>query len=157
MPESENTPAERKFHYFVDGEKYESDEAHLTGAVIKSRLPEPKRSEPLYLEGHGDPQPILITDDTRVSLDEGPKYFSTTLEKEHYFYFVDGEKYESDEAQITGAVIISRLPEPKRTYALYIEGQGNEPDQLIKPETSISLEKHKQHRLYTVPPASFGS
>lgn len=77
--------------------------------------------------------------------------------KEKYFYFVDGEKFESDSEFTTGAIIKSRLPEAKRSYALFLEGQGNEPDTLINDDTSISLDKSKgPKRFYTVPPASFG-
>lgn len=77
--------------------------------------------------------------------------------KEKYFYFVDAEKFESDDEFITGAIIRSRLSEAKRGYALYLEGHGNDPDELIKDDASISLEKDKgPKRFYTVPPASFG-
>ncbi len=73
------------------------------------------------------------------------------------FYFVDGEKFESTDAFTTGAIIKSRLPEEKRAYALFVEGHGNDPDQLINDDTSISLEKDKgPKRFYTVPPATFG-
>lgn len=73
-----------------------------------------------------------------------------------YHYFVDGEKYEIDEANTTGASIKVKLPEAKRGYALYLEGHGNDPDTLINDETSISLDKGAKH-FYTVPPASFGN
>jgi len=77
---------------------------------------------------------------------------------EKFFYFVDGEKFESDSEFTTGAIIKSRLPEAKRNYALYLEGHGNDPDTLINDDTSIDLEKDKgPKRFYTMPPASFGS
>jgi ABC-type Zn2+ transport system substrate-binding protein/surface adhesin len=76
--------------------------------------------------------------------------------EEKYLYFVDGVEYESHEEHITGAIIIAKLPEAKRGYALFLEGHGKQRDELIKPETSITLEKHHPKRFYTVPPASFG-
>jgi len=77
--------------------------------------------------------------------------------KEKYFYFVDGEKFDSDNEFTTGAIIKSRLPEAKRSYALYLECQGSAPDTLILDDTSVSLDKDKgPKRFYTVPPASFG-
>src|SRR5258708_23371790 len=77
---------------------------------------------------------------------------------EKYFYFVDGEKFDSESEFTTGATIKSRLAEAKRLYALYLEGHGNDPDTLIGDDTSIDLEKEKgPKRFYTVPPASFGS
>jgi hypothetical protein len=81
----------------------------------------------------------------------------TKNEKEKYDYFVDGTKYESDTANTTGAIIKSHLPEAKRGYALYLEGHGKEPDQLINDDTTVSLAKDKgPKRFYTVPPATFG-
>jgi len=77
---------------------------------------------------------------------------------EKYFYFVDGEKFDSDSEFTTGSIIKSRLAEAKRSYALYLEGHGKDPDTLIGDDTSIDLEKEKgPKRFYTVPPASFGS
>lgn len=77
-------------------------------------------------------------------------------DKEHkYIYFVDSDKFESSDANTTGALIKVKLPDAKRGYALYLEGHGNDPDTLINDDTSVSLEKGSKH-FYTVPPASFG-
>ncbi|MFA6348665.1 MAG: hypothetical protein WCX06_00565 [Candidatus Paceibacterota bacterium] len=77
---------------------------------------------------------------------------------EKYFYFVDGEKFDSENEFTTGAIIKSRLAEAKRSYALFLEGHDNDPDTLIGDDTSIDLGKEKgPKRFYTVPPASFGS
>lgn len=72
-----------------------------------------------------------------------------------YHYFVDTDKFESGEPNTTGALIKVKLPEAKRTYSLYLEGHGKDPDQLINDETSVSLEK-RDKRFFTAPPASFG-
>jgi len=76
-------------------------------------------------------------------------------EKHKYHYFVDGVEYETDESHVTGALIKVKLPESKRGYALYLEGNKNHPDTLINDDTSVSLEGEPKH-FYTVPPASFG-
>lgn len=73
-----------------------------------------------------------------------------------YIYFVDEIKFESENSNITGALIKVKLPESKKAYALYLEGHGNEPDTLITDDKSISLEEGAKH-FYTVPPASFGT
>lgn len=79
-------------------------------------------------------------------------------DEKQYFYFVDGERFDSDTEFTTGAIIKSRLAEAKRNYALYLEGHGNDPDTLIGDDTSVDLAKEKgPKRFYTVPPASFGS
>lgn len=76
--------------------------------------------------------------------------------EEEYHYFVDGDEYKTHDEHITGKVIKLKLPEAKRGYALFLEGHGKEPDKLINDDTSITLEKGKPKRFYTVPPASFG-
>lgn len=76
---------------------------------------------------------------------------------EKFFYFVDGDKFDSADPTVTGAVIKSRLPEAKRGYALWEEGHGGAADRLINDDTSVSLEKEKgPQRFFTVPPATFG-
>jgi hypothetical protein len=88
-------------------------------------------------------------------LKDGPKHL--LAKHKVYIYFVDGEKYESDRAHTTGRIIKSKLPEAKRTYALYLEGHGKHPDELINDDTTVSFEHDKEpKRFYTVPPASFG-
>lgn len=59
-----------KYVYFVDEDKYESDTENTTGALIKSKLAESKRSYSLYSEGHGKDADVLINDDTTVPLDK---------------------------------------------------------------------------------------
>ncbi len=94
--------------------------------------------------------------DVTVELHGGEHFIAKRREREEYFYFVDGDKYESQDANTTGAIIKSKLPEAKRGYALYLEGHGNQPDQLINDDTSIDLKGDPPKRFYTVPPASFG-
>jgi hypothetical protein len=99
-------------------------------------------------KAHGPTEKIMKPDETNTP---------PQAAKEKYFYFVDGEKFESDSEFTTGAIIKSKLPEAKRGYALFLEGHGNEPDTLINDDTSVSLEKDKgPKRFYTVPAASFG-
>jgi hypothetical protein len=76
-------------------------------------------------------------------------------EHKKYNYFVDNDKYESESPTITGALIKVSLPESKKTYSLYLEGHGNDADQLINDNDTVSLEQGAKH-FYTVPPASFG-
>jgi hypothetical protein len=68
-----------KYFYFVDSEKFDSDSEFTTGAIIKSRLVEAKRSYALYLEGHANDPDTLIGDDTSIDLqkEKGPKRFYT--------------------------------------------------------------------------------
>lgn len=157
MTEKQEHEKPKEYFYFVNDEKYESNEAEITGAAIKAKLPEAKRTESLFLvEGQGEHRKYHpIQDDTKVSLKDGPKYFVT--QREEYIYFVDGVKYESNEQHTTGAIIKSKLPEAKRGYALFEEGHGHEPDKQILDSTSVTLEKGKPKRFFTVPPATAGA
>lgn len=77
--------------------------------------------------------------------------------KEIYFYFVDNVKYETDQSALTGAQIKAKIPNFDNSYALFLEGHGNEKDILVTDDSSISLEKEKgPRRFYLVPPATFG-
>jgi hypothetical protein len=80
-----------------------------------------------------------------------------TEDKGHpYVYHVDGDRFESDTAQTTGLIIKSKLPEAKRSYSLFSEGHGQEPDRLIGDAETVSLDKNNPKRFYTVPAATFG-
>lgn len=80
-----------------------------------------------------------------------------TDENQHkYVYHVDEDKYESESAQTTGAIIKSKLPETKRSYLLYQEGHGKDPDLLITDEMTVALDKNNSKKFYTAPPATFG-
>lgn len=72
-----------------------------------------------------------------------------------YHYFVDGEKYESEQSSVTGAYIISLLPNFEQGYSLFEEKGGNDPDELITDTTTVCLDRGTK-RFYTVPPATFG-
>lgn len=78
-------------------------------------------------------------------------------EEEKIFYFVDNVKYETEHTTLTGAQIKAHISNYDPSYALYLEGPGDDPDQLITDDTSVSLEKEKgPRRFYLVPPATFG-
>jgi hypothetical protein len=155
-----NEHEKTKYHYFVNKDRYEWHEPHITGKEVKDHLYGEKHEVELFIieqhEGHEQERPVHY--DTRVSLGNGPKHFlAKPKEQKVYIYFVDGDKYESENAHTTGRIIKSKLPEAKRAYALYLEGHGKQPDQLINDDTTISFEGEKEpKRFYTVPPASFG-
>jgi hypothetical protein len=77
---------------------------------------------------------------------------------EKYSYFVDGVKYDWGQEKVTGAQIRAQLPDSHKTYGLFLEGNGKDPDQKIEDSTVVNLEKEKgPRRFYTVPPATFGA
>ncbi len=151
---------EKKFEFVLNEQHLHWDKPEITGFEVKARLPDEGRHLDLFLITEKDQKRELeaIRDDKRVSLNDGVKYFETKPKEHHeYIYFVDGDKYTSDRAHTTGRIIKSKLPEPKRAYALYLEGHGKHPDQLINDDTTVSFEHEKEpKRFYTVPSASFG-
>jgi hypothetical protein len=72
-----------------------------------------------------------------------------------YFFFLDGNKFESATSSITGADVRAKLPPDKAGYAIYLEEHGNDPDKQVADADTFSLEKTPLH-FYSVPPANFG-
>lgn len=74
-----------------------------------------------------------------------------------YIFFVNGEKYETDQSELTAAQIKARVPNVEPGDKLSLEGHGDEPDEILQDDQVVSLEKEKGPRRFTiVPSASFG-
>lgn len=76
-----------------------------------------------------------------------------------YFFFVNDDKFETDEEVVTGAYIKSRIVNLPPGSGLEMEGQGNDPNKVIGDNDSVSLKIGKgqgPRRFTTVPPANFG-
>jgi hypothetical protein len=71
-----------------------------------------------------------------------------------YHFFVDGIEYNVDQPSLTGADI-KRIAHVDPTYQLFLETEGNEPDQPIADTTAIDLTHGTKH-FFAVPPATFG-
>jgi len=74
-----NNPS-KKFEFFVNGTKYETDQPALTGLQIKARVTNWEPTNDLVLEGHGNDPDQVIADDQLVQLEKehgGPKRFSS--------------------------------------------------------------------------------
>jgi hypothetical protein len=72
-----------------------------------------------------------------------------------YHFFVDGRKYEVEQSSLTGADV-KRIAGVNPTYQLYLEEEGDEPDQPIADSTGIDLSHGTKH-FFAVPPATFGA
>lgn len=74
-----------------------------------------------------------------------------------YIFFVNGTKYETDQAALTGLQIKARVPDWDQSHDLVLEGHGNDPDVVIQDNEVVSLEKdHGPPRFSSVPKANFG-
>jgi len=71
-----------------------------------------------------------------------------------YHFFVDDKKYDTAQTGLTGLQIkaVANVP---AAYQLFLEGQGEHPDEAISDGTFVSFDKEDK-KLYSVPPATFG-
>ena len=77
---------------------------------------------------------------------------------EKYFYFVDGEKFDSESQFTTGAIIKSRLAEPMVSALTAADSRTAAAAARMGIMRMVAPEKEKgPKRFYTVPPASFGA
>ncbi|WP_176478458.1 multiubiquitin domain-containing protein [Mesorhizobium sp. WSM3876] len=68
------------FPFFFNGQKYETDQASLTGLQIKAKISGWDQTHDLVLEGHGQDPDKIIQDDELVLIDTkqgGPPRFSS--------------------------------------------------------------------------------
>jgi hypothetical protein len=74
-----------------------------------------------------------------------------------YQYFVNHDRYESDQPALTGAQIKARIANLQPGTGLSLEGHGHDPDRLIGDNELVQLDTgHGPARFTLVPPATFG-
>jgi hypothetical protein len=71
-----------------------------------------------------------------------------------YEFFFDGKRYESNKSSVTG-LEIKVMVGVEGSYQLYLEEEGQTPDQAISDQGTVSLEPPIKH-FFAVPPAIFG-
>jgi hypothetical protein len=77
---------------------------------------------------------------------------------EIYVFFVDKQRYETDQPSLTAAQIKARVPNAEPGDKLSLEGKGDDPDRLVIDDDVVDLHKDKGPvRLTLVPSASFGA
>lgn len=75
-----------------------------------------------------------------------------------YTFFVGSAKYETDQAQLTGAQIKAKVANWDPSHDLVLEGHGNDPDRPIRDDEVVPLENvHGPLRFSSVPKANFGA
>jgi hypothetical protein len=73
------------------------------------------------------------------------------------FFFFGDTKIETNLSSLTGAQIKALIPNFDTTHALVLEGTGNNPNETIADNKTVSLDKNLGTRhFYSVPPATFG-
>jgi len=59
------------YFYFVGDDKYETELETVTGAYVKSRIPNLPPGSTLQLDGHGNDPDVVVGDTDKVSLEHG--------------------------------------------------------------------------------------
>jgi hypothetical protein len=76
---------------------------------------------------------------------------------EIYEYFVNLDRYETDQEVLSGAQIKTRIPNLEPGTQLSLEGHGKDPDRIIGDDEKVNLDTgHGPARFTLVPPATFG-
>lgn len=113
--------------------------------------------EAVFLEVRGGTDKLIELGTEADLTAPGVEKFITAAVKTSYFFFVNGQRYETDKKKLTGAQIKAMVSGWDETHDLALEGHADEPDRTIGDEESISLDpKHGVRRFSSVPKANFG-
>lgn len=77
---------------------------------------------------------------------------------ETYVFFVDKQRFETDQRFLTAAQIKARVAGVEPGDKLSLEGNGDDPDRILQDDERVDLKKEKGPLRFTiVPSASFGA
>ena len=76
------------------------------------------------------------------------------LKQDKYIFFIDGKEIVTEHSSLNGQEIkaMARIP---GDYQLFLEEEGDSPDQAVSDGFAISFSGPTKH-FYAVPPATFG-
>jgi hypothetical protein len=74
-----------------------------------------------------------------------------------YLFYLDGLKYYTDSDVVTEEFLRSQLPLSKAKYSIYLEGEGDDRDQLLTERDSIIVSFPLPRTFYAVPAAMFSA
>lgn len=106
-------------------------------------------------------QNVILPPHGEFSLNgKGVEYLKTKArphQPTEYHFFVDGTKYTTTQAELTGAQIMAMIADWNPENSLVLESEGNDPDEVIRPTTVVSFkDRHGVAHFSVVPPATFG-
>lgn len=74
-----------------------------------------------------------------------------------YIFFIGSQEYHTDQPGLTGAQIKAKVSDWPTNYGLCLEGEGDEPDRLIRDDEEVRFDDAcEPRRFIQVPPATFG-
>jgi len=113
-------------------------------------------NEAVFLEVRGGTD-RLITQGEAIDLTrDGVERFITAPRPKTYHFFVNGQKYETDQPQLTGLQIKARVSGWNPEHDLMLEGHGDDPDRIIADDEIVDLDVTPARRFSSVPKANFG-
>lgn len=115
-----------------------------------------RADEAVYLEVRGGTDRLIKVGDSVDLTQDGVERFITAKTPKTYHFFVNGVKYETDQAKLTGLQIKARVPNWDANHDLVLEGHGDDADQVIADETVVRLDVTPARRFSSVPKANFG-
>lgn len=147
---------DRVFRLFINDHEVKWGPATITEAALRL-LADAKANEAIFLDVRGGTD-RLIKEGEAVDLTEaGVERFITAKRPKTYIFFVNGVKYETDQAKLTGLQIKARVPNWDPTHDLALEGHGDDPDRVIADDETVDLDTpHGPRRFSSVPKANFG-
>lgn len=113
--------------------------------------------ERVFLAARGGKNRLIETGEAVSLEDPGVERFFTAKHPKLHIFFVNGVKYETDRPALTGLQIKARVPDWDQSHDLVLEGQGHDPDRVIRDDELVQLDvKTGPRRFSSVPKANFG-
>lgn len=115
-----------------------------------------KADEAVFLEVVGGTDRLIAPGDTIDLAEAGVERFITAKPSKGYHFFVNGQRYETEEAKLTGLQIKARVANWDASHDLVLEGHGDDPDRVIADDEEVMLDVKPARRFSSVPKANFG-
>lgn len=148
---------DRSYQFQINSQELSSSDPTLTGAQLKllGGVPTNHVLFKVTPEGHKDKR-IDDQDTVNLSNPEVERFYSLTPEqaaaKDPYRFHVDGQKFETVQAELTG-LQIKQIASVDISYQLYLEGNT---DRQIRDAEPVDFRAPGTEHFYTTPPANFG-
>ena len=146
---------DKVFRLFVNDREVKWGPETVSEATLRF-LTGAKADEAVYLEVRGGTDRLIKAGDSVDLTQDGVERFITAKAPKIYHFFVNGVKYETDQAKLTGLQIKARVPNWDANHDLVLEGHGDAADQVIADETVVRLDVTPARRFSSVPKANFG-
>ncbi len=146
---------DKLFRLFANDREVKWGPALIDEATLRF-LTGAKAGEAVFLEVRGGTDRLIKPGETVDLSEDGVEKFITAKAPKSYVFFVNGIKYETDQAKLSGLQIKARVPNWDANHDLVLEGHGDAADQVIGDDTVVRLDVNPARRFSSVPKANFG-